>query len=424
MADIHQSGTGPARRAFLKRAGMAGLGAAGLALGAIGWRHERAPDPIKVGVLHSLSGSMSISETALCDAALLAIEEINAGGGVLGRPVQAMVEDGASDPAEFSRKCASLLAQDRVCSIFGCWTSACRKAMLPVLEHYNGLLWYPVQYEGNECTRQVIYTGSTPHQQVFPAVLWLLHNGHRRMYLLGSDYVYPRTANRIVREVLAEAGSQAVGEEYVPLGARDFTAAIARIRAARPDVVFSTINGGSNRTFYRQFHDAGLTAAAMPIMAMSVAEAEIRYIDPAATTGHYAAWAYFQSLPGDANRTFIGNFQDRYGNRRVTDDPMEAAYFQVKLWAQAVRQAQSTTTDAIRQAAAGQTLEAPEGRVQIDPVNRHTWKWLRIGQIQADSQFAVRYSSVQALDPNPWIPELNGGRACNWSSGKVVPVSD
>ncbi|HEY7837159.1 MAG TPA: urea ABC transporter substrate-binding protein [Terriglobales bacterium] len=424
MAKFPQGSTGTARRDFLKRAGVAGLGAAGLALGAVGWQHERTPDPIKVGVLHSLSGSMAISETPLCDAALLAIEELNAAGGVLGRPVQAIVEDGASDPAEFSRKCAALLAQDRVCSIFGCWTSACRKAMLPALEHYNGLLWYPVQYEGNECTNQVIYTGSTPHQQVFPSVLWLLHNGHRRLYLLGSDYVYPRTANRIVRAVLAEAGHAAVGEEYVPEGTRDFTATIARIRAARPDVVFSTINGASNRALYRQFHDAGLAAADVPIMAMSMAEAEIRYIDPAATTGHYAAWAYFESLPGAANRAFIAKFQNRYGDRRVTDDPMEAAYFQVKLWAQAVRQAQSTTSGAIRQAAAGQTLQAPEGRVQIDPVNRHTWKWLRIGQIQSDGQIAVRYSSVQPLDPNPWLPQLNGNRACNWPTGQVVPDSD
>ncbi|MGH9467939.1 MAG: urea ABC transporter substrate-binding protein [Terriglobales bacterium] len=421
MAETHNRGKGATRRTFLKRAGAAGLGAAGLAL--LGWQHERRPDPITVGVLHSLSGSMAISETALCDAALMAVEEINAAGGVLGRPVQTVVEDGASDPAEFARLCAVLLGRDRVCSIFGCWTSACRKAMLPALEHYNGLLWYPVQYEGNECTRNVIYTGSTPHQQISPAVQWLLHNGHRRFYLLGSDYVYPRTANRIVRRLLAEAGAQAVGEEYVPLEARDFRATTARIRAARPDVVFNTINGSSNRDFYRQFYDAGLSAASLPIMAMSVAEAEIRYIDPVSTTGHYAAWAYFESLPGEANRAFISKFKNRYGDRRVTDDPIEAAYFQVHLWAQAVRQAQSTSTDAIRQAAAGQALDAPEGRIHIDPVNRHTWKWLRIGQIQSDSQFVVRYSSVQPLDPHPWLAEMNGGRGCDWASGKAVPAN-
>ncbi|MGH9485623.1 MAG: transporter substrate-binding protein, partial [Terriglobales bacterium] len=226
-----------------------------------------------------------------------------------------------------------------------------------------------------------------------------------------------------VNAVLAEEGHHAVGEEYVPLGARDFAATIARIRAARPDVVFSTINGSSNRAFYRQFHDAGLAAATLPIMATSVAESAIRYIDPADSVGHYAAWAYFESLPGAANRAFVAKFKSRYGDRRVTDDPMEAAYFQVKLWAQAVRQAQTTTTDAIRQAAAGQTIGAPEGRVHIDPVNRHTWKWLRIGQIQSDGQFAVRYSSTQPLDPNPWMPALNGGRSCNWTTGKVVPVS-
>lgn len=420
MAETQPHRPAATRRTFLKRAGWAGLGAAGLAL--LGWGHEQTPEPITVGVLHSLSGSMAISETALCDAALLAIEEINAAGGVLGRPVRAVVEDGASDPAEFARQGALLLTQDRVCSIFGCWTSACRKAMLPVLEHYNGLLWYPVQYEGNECTQNVIYTGSTPNQQIVPAVQWLRQNGHHRFYLLGSDYVYPRTANRIVHRLLAEDGGQAVGEEYVPLGARDFSATLARVRAARPDVVFSTINGGSNRVFYRQFYDAGLRAASMPIMAMSVAEAEIRYIDPVSTTGHYAAWAYFESLPSAANQAFIAKFKQRYGDRRVTDDPIEAAYFQVHLWAQAVRQAQSLTTDAIRQAAAGQSLDAPEGRIHIDPANHHTWKWLRIGQIQADSQFAVRYSSAQPLDPDPWLPEMNGGRACDWSTGKAVPA--
>ncbi|MGH9413221.1 MAG: transporter substrate-binding protein, partial [Terriglobales bacterium] len=271
MAESHNRPTQPGRREFLKRAGLLGLGAAGIAAGGAGWWHRQSPDPIKVGVLHSLSGSMAISETSLCDAALLAIEELNAAGGVLGRPVQAVVEDGASSPAVFRSQCAALLSQERVCSIFGGWTSACRKAMLPVLDHYNGLLWYPVQYEGNECTRSVIYTGSTPAQQISPAVQWLLRNGHRRFYLLGSDYVFPRTANRIVNAVLAEEGHHAVGEDYVALGARDFAATVARIRAARPDVVFSTINGSSNRAFYRQFRNAGLAAATLPIMATSVA---------------------------------------------------------------------------------------------------------------------------------------------------------
>jgi len=286
----------------------------------IGYRTlRRALTPsIKVGILHSLSGTMEQSEIPLRDAELMAIEEINAAGGVLGQPVEAIVEDPASNVAEFQNLSEKLLASDKVCSVFGCWTSASRKAVLSVFEKYDGLLWYPVQYEGNECSRNVIYTGSTPNQQILPALTWLLHSGRRRFFLLGSDYVFPRTANRIIRKHLQGTPGRVVGEEYAALGATDFSAPISLIRKAVPDVVINTVNGSSNRAFYQQYHKAGIAAREIPIMAFRVAEAEVRTIGPAATTGHYAAWAYFQSVDTNENRAFLGRFRDRYGDRRVT----------------------------------------------------------------------------------------------------------
>jgi urea transport system substrate-binding protein len=359
---------------------------------------------------------MAISEAPLRDAALLAIEEINTAGGVLGRQVLPIVEDAASDPRRFRERAKKLLVEDRVGSVFGCWTSLSRKAVLPVFEQYDGLLWYPVQYEGNECSRNVIYSGSVPNQQIIPAIDWLHSAGRRRFYLLGSDYIFPRTANAIVHKRLKEIGGTVVGEEYIPLGDRDFSATVKKVATARPHVIFSTINGDSNLAFYKQLAKAGVRAKDVPVIAMSVAEIEIRQIASEYTTGHFASWSYFQSIDTPENRRFVDNFKDRYGDRRVTDDPIEAAYFQVHLWAQAVEKARSTRIDDIRAAAAGQQYNAPQGRVTIDRENRHTWKMARIGEVQEDGQFKIVHTSESLIAPSPWDSDLNHGAQCDWKN--------
>jgi urea transport system substrate-binding protein len=376
--------------------------------------------PIKVGIMHSLSGTMAISETSLRDVELLAIEEINAKGGLLGRKVEPIVEDPASDWPTFAEKSKKLLLRDKVCSVFGCWTSASRKAVLPVFEKNNGLLWYPVQYEGNECSHNVFYTGAAPNQQIGPAVTWLLKNKGKKFYLLGSDYVFPRTANLIIKAQLKAEGGQLVGEEYTPLGHMEYSTVVNKIRQAKPEVVFSTINGDSNVAFYKQFRNAGITAKDIPVMAVSVAEDEVRGIGGQVAEGHYAAWNYFQSVTTPENKVFVDKFKTRFGKSRVTDDPIEAAYFQVHLWAQAVQKAKSIEVDAIRAGALGQEFKAPEGLVRLDAKNQHTWKTVRIGEIQKDGQFKIVYSTNAPVRPEPWNKLLFSKRDCDWTKGGTV----
>lgn len=316
---------------------------------------------IKVGILHSLSGTMSISETSLRDAELMAIEEINANNGVLGKKIVPVVEDGASDWPTFAEKAKKLLERDKVATIFGCWTSASRKAVLPVVEKYNGLLWYPVQYEGLESSPNIFYTGASANQQIVPAVEWLLKQGKKRFFLLGSDYVFPRTANKIIKAQLKAMGGEVVAEEYTPLGHTDYSTIINKIKTSKPDVVFNTLNGDSNVAFFKQLNAAGITAKDIPTMSVSIAEEEIRGIGPEYVKGHYAVWNYFQSVDTPENKEFVRKFKERYGQNRVTADPIEAAYFQVYLWAKAVEKAGSTEVDKVRQAAKGIEFKAPGG---------------------------------------------------------------
>jgi two-component system NtrC family sensor kinase len=357
--------------------------------------------PISVGILHSCSGTMAISEMALIDAEKMAIAEINQAGGVLGRQIWPIVEDGASRPEIFAQKAQKLIQQDQVATLFGCWTSSSRKAVLPILEAHNALLWYPLQYEGLETSPHVFYTGSCPNQQVQPAVQWLLDNKGRRFFLLGSDYVFPRTANKIIKADLHRLNGELLQETYVPLGSVDFGEVIAQIQALQPDVIFSTLNGDSNLAFYQQYHAAGLTPAQMPIMAVSIAEGELQTIG-AIAAGHYASWTYFQSLEHPRNQAFVQNFQRHYGATRVTSDPIEAAYLQVYLWKQAVETAQSFAVDAVRQAAIGQRFDAPGSTVRVEP-NQHLWKPCRIGQIQPDGQFQTIYDTGEPIQPLPWL---------------------
>ena len=372
-------------------------------------------DGIKVGILHSLSGTMAISETSLRDAELLAIEEINAAGGVLGKKLIPVVEDGASDWPTFAQKAEKLLSSDKVATVFGCWTSASRKAVKPVFERLGGLLWYPVQYEGLESSKNIFYAGAAPNQQIVPAVDWLLEQGRKRMFLLGSDYVFPRTANLIIKAQLAAKGGELAGEEYTPLGHTDYTTVIAKLQAAKPDVVFNTLNGDSNVAFFKQLRDAGISASDMPTMSVSIAEEEIRGIGAANMVGHMAVWNYFQTTDTPENNTFVENFKARYGADRVTDDPIEAAYISVYLWAEAVKKAGSTDPDKVRAAAAGIEFAAPEGMVKIEGENQHLWKTVRIGVVQEDGMFRELWNSGGPVKPDPylkgyeWAKDLSAG---------------
>ena len=322
-----------------------------------------AKDEVKVGILHSLSGTMSISEIAVKDAELLAIEEINASGGLLGKKIVPVLEDGKSDWPTFAEKARKLIDQDRVVVVFGCWTSASRKAVLPVFEEKDHLLFYPVQYEGIEASKNIIYTGAAPNQQIMPSVTWLLGKGYKTYFLLGSDYVFPRTANMIIRSQLEQEGGITVAEEYTPLGHTEYSTVIAKIKELKPDVILNTLNGDSNVAFFKQLKAAGIGPDDIPVMSYSIAEEEIAGIGVDNLTGHYAAWNYFMSMETPENDEFIKAYKTAYGADRNTDDPIEAGYFGVYLWAEAVKKAGTFETGAVREALKGISYEAPEGLV-------------------------------------------------------------
>jgi urea transport system substrate-binding protein len=371
-------------------------------------------ETIKVGILHSLSGTMAISEVSVKDATLLAIEEINAAGGINGKLLEPVIEDGASDWPTFAEKARKLIQQDGVAVVFGCWTSASRKAVLPVFEELNGLLFYPVQYEGLEASPNIFYTGAEPTQQIIPGVEYLLNElGASNIYLLGSDYVFPRTANLIIKAQLEAAGVTLAGEEYVPLGGTEFSTIISKIQEAQPDAIFNTLNGDSNVAFFKQFKDAGFTAESLPVMSVSVAEEEVRGIGPENIAGHYTAWNYYQTTDTPENELFVAAYKAAYGEDRVTADPIEAGYFGVYLWKAMVEKAGDTAVDAVRAAAqSGEiTFAAPEGMIKVDPENQHTYKYVRIGQINAEGLIDEVYSSPEAVKPDPFLAGIE------WAAG-------
>ncbi len=376
-------------------------------------------DTIKVGILHSLSGTMAISEKSVVDAEMLAIEEINKAGGVLGKQIQPIQEDGASDWPTFAEKAKKLIDQDKVVAIFGCWTSASRKAVLPVFEEKKHMLWYPVQYEGQECSNNIFYTGAAPNQQIEPSVDWLLENKGKEFFLVGSDYVFPRTANTIIKAQLAAKGGKTVGEDYLPLGNTEVTPIITKIKAALPNggVIYNTLNGDSNVAFFKQLQGAGLTPDKYPTMSVSIAEEEVKAIGVEYLKGHYAAWNYFQTVDTPANNKFVEAFKAKYGSDRVTNDPMESAYIGVYMWKQAVEKAKTADDlEAVRKAAYGQTFEAPQGTVTLES-NHHLAKFVRIGEVADDGLFKIVNSTDKAIAPIPWnqyVAETKG-YACDWS---------
>jgi urea transport system substrate-binding protein len=345
---------------------------------------------------------MAISEQTVRDSLMLAAKEINAAGGILDKQIEFIEEDGQSEPTVFAEKINKLLTEDEVAAVFGGWTSASRKAMLPVVEGANGLLFYPVQYEGLEASENIYYTGATTNQQIIPAMDFLASEGVKTLFLAGSDYVFPRTANKIIKQYAEELGIEIVGEEYVPLDSDDWTTQVAKIAAAKPDFVFNTINGSSNVGFIKAYDEAGLGPDNSPIISVSIAEEEAPAMG-VDLTGQYASWNYFQSVENPVNTKFIEAFQAEYGTDRPTSDPMEAAYTSLYLYKNMVEKAESFCVDAVNAASDGVTFAAPEGTVTINGDNHHIAKIGLIGQINADNQFNIVWSSEAPIEPDPFL---------------------
>lgn len=384
-----------------------------LGLAVFAWTRSRGDDPIRVGILHSRTGPMAISEQSMVDAELLAIEEINARGGLLGRQLEAVIADGASDWPTFAREAERLITQEKVDIIFGCWTSASRKTVLPVIERNAHLLVYPMAYEGLEQSSNVIYTGAAPNQQVIPALKWSIDNLGPRVFLVGSDYVWPHSINSIMSDVLPALGATLVGEQYVFFGSANVEKAVAAIMQAQPDVIISSVVGESNIAFYKALREAGLTPDKVPVVSFSIAEEELRTLSRTDLAGQYLAWNYFQSMARPENTAFIEAFRRRFGADRVTSDVIETSYFSVHLWANAVAEAGDTDVNVVREAMLGQSFNAPEGIVSVDPSTRHTWRSFSMGKIREDGQIDVVWTAAKPIRPVPY-PTSRSRRA--WES--------
>ena len=370
----------------------------------VGCTGPDAGEPIRVGVLHSLSGTMAFSESDVADATLLAIEQINADGGVLGRPLEPILRDGASDWDRFAELAEDLIVNEEVAVIFGCWTSACRKTVLPVFERLDHLLFYPVQYEGLESSPNIVYTGAAPNQQIVPAVKWAMDHLGDRFFLVGSDYVFPRAAHAIMRDQITSLRGDIAGEDYILLGSTEVDKVVDSILSTQPDVILNTLNGDSNVAFFETLRARGVTPEDIPTISFSIAEVELQAMGSEAFVGDFAAWNYFQSLDDTANRAFVAAFRDAHGPERVVTDPMEAGFIGVQLWAAAANLAGDPAPVAVRSALPGLSLIAPQGPVSIDPVSQHLWKTVRIGQIRGDGQFDIVWQTPKPVRPLPYPP--------------------
>lgn len=361
-------------------------------------------DTVKVGLLHSLTGSMAISEKSVRDAEVLAIKEINAAGGVNGKQIEYVEEDGASEPSTFATKAEKLIDSEGVSTIFGCWTSSSRKAVKPIVEEYGSLLWYPVQYEGMESSSNIVYTGAAPNQQIVPAIDYLLDQGYKKFFLLGSDYVFPRTANMIINAQLEAKGAKAVGEEYADMDQTDFAAIISKIEAAKPDVIINTLNGTGNVSFFKQMSEKNYTSKDYMTMSFSIAAEEVATIGADILKGHMVSWNYYQTTDTEKNKEFVKAYKDAYGENRVTSDPAEAAYDAVYLWKAACEKADSfEPEDVIKAVESGEiSFDAPEGTVTIQGDNHHLVKPVRIGQVGDDGLINEIYAT-DPVAPDPYL---------------------
>ena len=372
----------------------------------------QADGTVKVGVLQSLSGTMAISEVPLEDAELLAIDQINAKGGVLGKQIVPVVEDGASQPDIFAQKATKLIEEDGVVTVFGGWTSSSRKGMLPVFQRLHNLLWYPVQFEGNECSPNIMYSGAQPNQQALPALTWAESKGYKKIFLIGSDYVYPRTANLILKKHIAHDGLTLSGEEYVPLGGTDFSSIVAEIQQAAPDIIINTLNGDSNVSFFKQMAAAGLTPDKLPVMSFSIAEPEAEAMGPSLLAGSYTSWNYYQSLPGPTNAAFVAAYKAKFGATSVVDDPMVHGYVDVYEWAAAATKAGTFDPEKVRDAAVALGFQdSPLGGVKFAP-DQSMVQTGYIGELQPDGQFKIIWSSSAPIEPEPYDPLTFPGKSC------------
>ncbi len=384
----------------------------GAAVGLMMTTAVQAADTIKVGVLHSLSGTMAISETTLKDTVLMLVDDLNKKGGLLGKKVEAVVVDPASNWPLFAEKARELITSKKVDVVFGCWTSVSRKSVLPVFEELNSMLFYPVQYEGEESSRNVFYTGAAPNQQAIPAVEYLMSEDGgeaRRWILLGTDYVYPRTTNKILRAFLNSKGVKEddIMENYTPFGHSDWQTIVAKVKkfasAGKKTAVVSTINGDANVPFYKELANQGIQAEDIPVVAFSVGEEELAGLDTKPLVGHLAAWNYFMSVETPENEAFIKKWHTFIKDeKRVTNDPMEAHYIGFSMWVQAVKQAGTTDVDAVRQAMYGQKVSNLTGGVSIMNTNHHLSKPVLIGEVQEDGQFETVWSTDGLVKGDAW----------------------
>ncbi|MFC8347502.1 urea ABC transporter substrate-binding protein [Streptomyces sp. NPDC057280] len=368
-------------------------------------------DTVKVGLLNSLSGTMAISEVTVRDSLKLAIDEINASGGVLGKKIKPISEDGASDWPTFAEKAQKLIKEDGVAATFGCWTSASRKAVKPVFEKNKSLLFYPVQYEGLEQSPYIFYTGATTNQQIVPALDYLKGKGLKKLYLVGSDYVFPRTANKEIKAYAKANGMTILGEDYAPLGSTEFSTIANKVKASKADAVFNTLNGDSNVAFFKEYKSAGLTAKSMPVVSVSIAEEEVKSIGTQYLAGQLTAWNYYQTTAGAANTKFVKAYKAKYGQDKPTSDPMEAAYTSVYLWKAMVEKAKSFDPEKVKAASDGITFDAPEGTVTVDGATQHVYKTARIGEIGSDGQIKEVWNSGKPVKPDPFL------KGYSWASG-------
>ena len=391
--------TGISRREVLKSAAaISALGSATLT------QPAAAQDVVKLGILHSLTGTIALAEASIVDAEKLAIDEINASGGVLGKKIEPIIEDGASDWPTFAEKTKKLLQRDKVAAIIGCYTSASRKAVLPALNQLHGLLYYPTYYEGQEIDKSVIYTSQEATQSVIAAIEWMAKQQGKTFFLVGSDYIYPRTCNKIAKPTIARVGGKVLGEEYAPLGHTEFSSIINKIKSAKPDWIYSTVVGGSNVAFYKQLKAAGLDGEKQKLLSTVVSENEIDGIGKENAVGYYACMGYFQSLKNPQNEKFVKAIKAKYGADRVVGDPMECAYNAVYLWKMAAEKAKSFDVDKVIAASSGITFDAPEGQIRVHASNHHVAKKVRMGRARADGQFDIVYESAM-IEPNPF-PKL------------------
>ncbi len=390
------------RRKFLKTSSV--VAAAGALPMPFIWPKGASADTVKMGILHSLTGTIAIAEKSVVDAELLAVEEINNAGGVMGQQIEAIVEDGASDWPTFAEKARKLIDNDNVAAVMGCYTSASRKAVLPVFEKLNGLLYYPTYYEGLEISPNIMYTAQEATQSSIAATEWLYENRGKSYYLVGSDYIWPRTTIKLCKITLDRLGGTVAGENYYPLGHIEFSSAINKIKAAKPDVIINCVVGGSNVAFFKQLKAAGVIDSGTSVLSLAVSEEEVSGIGSENTAGTLTCMSYFQSLQNPANEKFVSAFKNKYGADRVTGDTLECAYISVYLWAMAVEKAQSIEVEKVVAASSGLAIDAPEGNVKFHVDNHHLWKHVRVGEFLPDGQVNMLYESP-LIEPDPF-PKL------------------